>query len=173
MKNWPSEDKYYNLWWEIDLMWHAMYKARKKDLSKYGYGFTPTVSAVLHIISTTGSKATISEISRWESREPHSTSELITRMERSGLVRRDKCSKGSKKIRIVMTEKGREAYNKSKKRTSIQRIIASSLSDEECQKMKIMVEKIWAGALTELGTLRRHEIPPFQILKKAILEHGD
>jgi len=74
----------------------------------------------LFVVQSTRERATPSEISRWLLREPHSTSGLITRMEKDGLVTKVDDLERKNMLRVAMTEKGREAYEKSTDRESIQ-----------------------------------------------------
>ena len=104
-----------------------MYKARTREL--FQYGITPAEAAVLVIVQAIGEKATPAEISRWLFREPHSISGLLARMEKQGLVRKVKDLDRKNLVRVVITEKGQQAYQQSTKRESIHRIM-SSLSEE-------------------------------------------
>jgi len=121
------------------------------------YGITPEEAGVLFVIQAIGWRATPAEISRRLMREPHSISGLLRRMEGKGLVKRVKDLDRRNLIRVTITEKGLEAYNQSTKRGSIHRIV-SAISKEDCQKMKVCLEKLWVKALKEIG---RGYKPPF------------
>ena len=132
-----------------------MYKARAREL--WRYRITPEEAVVLFVIQSIGWRATPAEIARWLLREPHSISGLLRRMEKKGLLKRVKDLDRRNLIRITITEEGLEAYNQSTKRESIHRIV-SAISQEDCQKMKACLEKLWIKALEELG---RSYKPPF------------
>ena len=155
MENFLSKDQDYELWWLILQMRRAMYKARARELLQYG--ITPEEAAVLLVIQAIGWRATPAEISRWLLREPHSISGLLRRMEEKGLVKRVKDLDRRSLIRVTITAKGLEAYNQSTERGSIHRIV-SAISKEDCQKMKVCLEKLWVKALKEIG---RGYKPPF------------
>ncbi len=155
MESLLSEDQGYELWWLILHMRRAMYKARTRELLQYG--ITPEEAAVLLVVRSIGQRATPAEISRWLLREPHSVSGLLRRMEKKGLLKRVKDLERRNLIRVTITKKGREAYNQSTERGSIHRIV-SAISKEDCQKMKVCLEKLWVKALEELGTDYK---PPF------------
>jgi len=155
MESFSSEDQDYELWWLILHMRRAMHKARSRELLQYG--ITPEESGVLLVIQAIGRRATPAEISRWLLREPHSISGLLRRMEGKGLLKRVKDLERRNLIRVTITKKGREAYNQSTKRDSIHRIV-SAISNEDCQKMKACLEKLWVKALKEIGTDYK---PPF------------
>ena len=78
----------YELWWLILHVERAMYKARAAELARYG--ITPEQAGVLYVVQTIGPRATPAQISRWVVREPHSISGLLQRMEKDGLIRKDK-----------------------------------------------------------------------------------
>lgn len=145
-------DQHYSLWWLILHMRRAMYKARAKEL--YRYGITPEQAAVLVTVQTLGRRATQAEISRQLLREPHSISYILHRMERGGLIKRVKDLERKNLIRITITKKGREVYLNSTRRDSIHRIM-SSISDEECQRLRICLEKLLFSALKESGSTKR------------------
>lgn len=125
-----------------------MHKIRAKELLRHG--ITPEQSAVLFVIHAIGFRATPAEISRCISREPHSVSGLLSRMEKEGLVERTKDLDRKNLIRISMTEKGKKAYQKTIKRDSIHNVM-SCLSPEEHRQLRTNLEKLWSKALEELG----------------------
>lgn len=145
-------DQVYDLWWLILHMRRGMYKARAKELSQYG--ITPEEAAVLFIVQAIGHKATPGEISRWLLREPHSTSSLLSRMEKKGLVRKVKDLDRKNLVRIVLTERGHQAYHLSRKRESIQRIM-SSISEEDCEQLRACLVRLRDKALEELEIARK------------------
>ena len=150
-----DSDQDYNIWWLILHMRRTMYKARAKEL--FQYGITPEDAAALFAIHAIGYRATPAEISRWLLRESHSTSELLTRMEKKGLVEKAKDLEKKNLVRVAITEKGEQSYLQSTKRESIHRIM-SALSNEECQKLRSCLERLRDKALNELGIARK---PPF------------
>jgi len=125
-----------------------MRKIRAKELLRYG--ITPEQSSVLFVINAIGARATPAEISRCISREPHSVSGLLSRMEKEGLVERFKDLDRKNMIRIAMTEKGKKAYQQTIKRDSIHKVM-SCLSPEERRQLRANLEKLWNKALEELG----------------------
>lgn len=87
MKNYSFVDQDYELWVLLHQPRDAVFKAREKELSPYG--ISTMQAAVLFIILAIGNEATPTEISRWLLREPHSVSNLLSRMEKEGLVTKD------------------------------------------------------------------------------------
>jgi len=122
----------------------AMLKARRKELIRYN--ISPRQSAVLFYIRAIGDKATPAEISRGLFRESNSISEILGRMEKQGLLRKVKDLSRKNMVRVELTEKGREACNRSEKRASIDKIF-STLSNEERQQLRFYLERLRDKAL--------------------------
>ena len=157
MKNFQSTDEDFEMWWLILSMRRAMHKARARELSQYG--ITGEEAAVLFVVQAVGCRATPAEISRWLLRESHSISGLIQRMEKEGLVKKVKDLDRKNLVRVVMTEKGQQAYYQSTKRDSVHRII-SSISKEERQHLRATLERLRDKALKEIGIAFKPPFPP-------------
>ena len=152
-----TEDKDYELWMLLAQAREAMYKARQHELRRYN--LSPRQGAVLLIIRAIGDKATPAEISRWLLRESHSVSEIISRMEKQGLLKKVRDLDRKNLVRIELTEKGSEAYNQAIKRDSIHTIM-SALSDEERRQFSSTLKTIRDRALQESGKELRTPFPP-------------
>jgi len=140
-------DQDYRLWVLLNQVRDAVLKARQKELVQYN--ISATQAATLLVIEAIGAKATATEISRRLFREPHSVAGaagILSRMEKKGLVRRLKDLDRKNLRRVVLTEKGREAYYQSTKRESIRQIM-SSLSEEERQQLTSSLETLRDKAL--------------------------
>jgi len=148
MKDSAFTDQDYNLWVLIAQTRHAMLKARQQELSQYN--IPARQAAVLFAIQAIGDKATPAEIARVVFRESHSVSELLSRMEKQGLVKKVKDLDKRNLVRVTLTEKGREANYQSTKRESIHRIM-SSLSEEKRQQLGSCMRILWDSALKEIG----------------------
>jgi len=81
-----SKDADYNLWLLLLKVRRAIFKAREKELHRFG--ITPEQAGVLYIILETNGKATRSEMSRLMVRELHTVYGIVDRMEKKGLVRK-------------------------------------------------------------------------------------
>jgi DNA-binding MarR family transcriptional regulator len=143
----PS-DKDRNLWYLLSHTSHAISKVRRNELAKDN--ISPMHSTVLIAIQNIGNQATPSEIAQWLFREPQSVSQILDRMEKEKLVRRMKDPKNKKRLRIVMTKKGKEAYEISNKRESLFNIV-SVLSNEERSQMISSLHKLLDKALLDLS----------------------
>ena len=148
-------DRDFELWVLLAQTREAMFNSRKKELSKYS--ITPRESAVLNFVQTLGDRATPAEIARWLLREPHSISELLDRMEKRGLLKKDRDLNRRNVIRVSVTERGLEMHHQSLKRKFIHKIMFS-LSDEESQQLRVYLEKLRDSALKQRGMKIK---PPF------------
>lgn len=112
----------------------------------------------MFVINALGDKATPAEISRWLFRESQSVSGILNRMEKQGLVRRDKDLGKKNLVRVALTEKGREVYGNCTKRESMHRIMAS-LSGEQRQQLIACLENLRDAALKYLGEEQEMPFP--------------
>ena len=156
MKESLYADEDYVLWALLNQATDAMHKARQKELDQYGVSSAD--AGVLFVIQAIGERATPAEITRWLLREPHTVSELLSRMEKEGLVSKTKDLEKKNLVRVSMTEKGRQVYQQSTKRKSIHKMM-SCLSEEERQQLMASLEKLRNRALGELTEKRSK--PPF------------
>jgi DNA-binding MarR family transcriptional regulator len=125
----------------------AAYKSRQTELRKYG--ITPEQATALILVKTIGKKATPSEVSGWLFREPHSTLNLLRRMEKQGLVNMGPDSGNKHLIRISLTEKGDEAYYHAIKYDSSTKTYAA-LSEEQRQQLWSILQILRERALKNL-----------------------
>jgi len=114
---------------------------RRKALSKHG--ISPIQGAVLMIVDRMGRQATPTEISRWLHRKPHAISMLVDRMEKSGLVNKVKDLERKNYVRVVMTEKGRDLYQKSLLARETIFGIMNTMNKEELYQLVSMLERLF------------------------------
>ena len=148
MQDVSLDDQDYRLWVVLLHTRHAIYKARTRELRRFG--ISPIEASVLFSTQVNRGTVALSELSRCLLREPHSVSQLITRMEKKGLVRKVKDLDRKNLVSVVMTEKGQQAYDQSTGREAIHYVM-SSLSEEERQQLSSCLEKLLGKAAMELG----------------------
>ena len=122
---------------------------RRKALSKYG--ISPIQGAVLMIVDRMGRQATPTEISRWLHRKPHAISMLVDRMEKSGLVNKVKDLERKNLVRVVMTEKGRDLYQKSLLSRATVYGIMNTLDKDELYQLVTILEKLVKASDSNVG----------------------
>jgi len=152
-------DEAYNLWWFLARTREILYKARQAELDRYN--ISARQASVMFVIQAIGNKATPAKIARLLFREPHTVSAILKNMERRGLVRKTKDLDKKNLVRVVLTDKGLEAYRKSEKRESVHKIM-SALSKEKYQQLRSCLEILQEEGLAELGIERKLPFQPFE-----------
>jgi DNA-binding MarR family transcriptional regulator len=147
MKSGPIINRDYDLIGLLNQTTETIFRARQKELDQFN--ISTSQGAVLFITRALGERATISEISRWLLRKPHTVSEIVSRMEKRGLLKKTRAPKRKSIIKVALTPKGLEVYRKSKKRQSFRNIL-SSLSLEERQQMMAYLKRLKESAVNEL-----------------------
>jgi MarR family transcriptional regulator, organic hydroperoxide resistance regulator len=146
-----SIDSYFKTWWLLHQARDVTFRVRSRELSQFN--ITTEQAAILfivNILNNQNKKSTPGEISKWILREPHSVSKILSRMEKEGFINKtNRMGKKRNEVHISLTVKGNFAYEKSLKRESVRGIMAC-LSDEECQQLTILLEKIIDKGLQEL-----------------------
>ncbi|MFC1993668.1 MarR family winged helix-turn-helix transcriptional regulator [Chloroflexota bacterium] len=148
-QNFKCTDEDNSLWVLLSQTRDALYKAREKELSKFG--ISTTQAAAMLVIKQAKGPVTPSEIARWLFREPHSVSGMLSRMEADGLIKKTKDLGKKNMVRVTLTEKGRAAYRQSKELEPFHAIF-SSLSDEQRSQLKSSLSILLKRSLEELRT---------------------
>lgn len=138
----------YQLWVLLAQTRRALLRLRQIELNLYG--ISTKQSALMFTVEAITEKATIAEISRWLFLEPHGVSELVTRTERKGLVRRVRDLGNKRLVRVNLTKRGAEICNKSRKLESVTGIM-SCLSENERQQLASYLYRVRDRALEEMG----------------------
>jgi len=148
----PSINPEYDLWLLLIRAQRVTYKAREKELSRYG--LSPEQSAILNITQASGGRVTMAEISRLMFRERHSINGLVTRMEEKGLVKKVRDQRRKNIVRVALTEKGERAFQQSTRRESIHRIM-SRLTEEQRRQLGSVLPSLIESSLEELDRYYR------------------
>ena len=156
MDNSILSNEIYQLWVLLAQTRRALLRLRQTELNLYG--ISAKQSALMFAVEHIADKATIAEISRWLFLEPHGVSELVTRMEQKGLVRRVRDLGNKRLVRVNLTKKGAEICNKSRKLEYVTRIM-SCLSENERQQLASYLYKLRDRALEKLGTKHKLSYP--------------
>ena len=151
-------DPAYDLWMLLAETRHLLSRAREKEL--LGYDITAVQTAILLAIEAIGNEAKPADISRWIARKPHTVSEAISRMEKVGLVAKRKDLHKKNLVRVIITQKGKQARDNAIKRESIQRIM-SILNEEEREILRSQLEKLIYRAQEELSNGKKPAFPEF------------
>ena len=140
-------DRDRQLWKLLSETYHTMWRSREKELDMAG--ISAIQAGVLLLVSNSEQPVTPAVLSRFLYREPHTISGLLTRMEKQGLVKRVKDLKRKNQVRIVLTERGKKAYERQNK-AGVTNKILTALTPEERANFTGYLEKLKKAALKEL-----------------------
>lgn len=147
----------YGLWQLLSRTRHLVFKARQKELNRYG--ISANYAAFLSAIDRLGKRATPTVLSQEFFMERHSASELLVKMEKHGLIKRVRDLERKNLIRAELTEKGYETYRNAIKRKSINNVI-SILTQEEKNQLWLILSKMRERALKQLKMPHINIYPP-------------
>lgn len=154
-------DECFMLWVLIAQTKDAILRARERDYARYG--ITNERRAVLYTIQKNGGQTTPVEIARHLFRELHSVTEMLKRMEASGLIERHEGT-GRSKVEVRLTAKGLDVFEQSHHNETDQRIF-SALTKRERERLAVYLQKLRTRVLEDLG------IPEWQ-LNYELYENG-
>ncbi len=118
----------------------GLYRARKHELRPLGLPIMH--SAALWALRVLDRPATPAEISRMIMRRHQSVLQLLSRMEKQGYVTLERGPRKGGPVKVTMTEKGREAVDLAWEREKVVAEIVSSLSEEERDSLRALLEKL-------------------------------
>jgi len=118
---------------------HLMLNARQKEVAPYH--ISPQQAYLLFVIQKLDHKATLSELARYMGKGINTLSMELTRMEKDGLVKKNRDTPKSTLLTIEVTGKGLETYKNTNKLKS-DKTIMSVLSEEERQLLIALLNKI-------------------------------
>jgi DNA-binding MarR family transcriptional regulator len=155
MKELPFDNEFYGLWLLLSQTRSAIFKARHK---KFGQYMHPNQAATLVAVWRYSGQATPAMLSRHLFLEPHTTSELITRMAKKGLIKKSRDKTRKNGIRVSITEKGREMCSNVMHADFI-RSIMSSLSEAQRQQLQSWLTILNEAAQKELREEAQNQSP--------------
>ena len=142
----PTND-YFRLWILIAQSKDVILRARERDYARFG--ISNERRSILFTIYDCGGKSTPTEIARCLFREVHSVSEMLGRMEKDGLITRNKVN-GSNRVEVRLTPKGLEVFKQSLHSETDKRIF-SVLDEDERKQLDYLLRKLHKRAFEELG----------------------
>jgi len=145
MKVNPDIDQCNNLW----VQWHraslVMVKARDKELRQADI---PVAEAgAVYFLKCARKPINPRMLSHFLHRDPQQVSKLLDQMEENGLVNRVRDPKKRNMVRVMLTPKGEEAYQRLSEANVARIAIFSCLSPEECDHLQTCLDKLYHRAL--------------------------
>jgi DNA-binding MarR family transcriptional regulator len=143
-----GKDKNAGLWTLLHQTRHATYTARKNELAKLGImsRWVPVVNYIHHA----GGTASPIEISKMLFRSRNSVSQLLSRMEKEGVVTKTMDRNRKHMIEVSLTPKGMQVLHLSEKSEAIDRIF-SALSKKQREHLESYLEILLEKAFEETG----------------------
>ncbi|MBW1769293.1 MAG: winged helix DNA-binding protein [Deltaproteobacteria bacterium] len=163
MKNDINKTKNMDLWVLLSRTYHSILQLYDAESKQIGF---PRKPYILLIIKTLGNSATLTEISRYTFRKKNSLSELINRMVDKGLVKKIRDPDVKSRIRVSLTKKGLEAYERSTQAGSIDKIM-SGLSEGKQRQLQSCLELLLDNTFKELTMDRKKILLPSQLAEKS------
>jgi DNA-binding MarR family transcriptional regulator len=162
MKTRKREDREYDLWILLSRVYHMVAKLRNMEMSKQG--ILPVQAYMLFIIHSMGNATTPAELARFVYQQRNSVSDILKRMEKQGLITKEKASRGNGRILIKMTEKGKKILQLSKQREHLHNVM-SVLNEEKRRQLESLLESLRDRAIEELSVYQKTVLPPSQLSK--------
>lgn len=97
-------------WAEMSVTSTILRRAWEMELAQVGLTVPQTL--VLIIVQSSPEPITPMKLSKLMHREPHTISALLTRMEAQGLVKKERNLERGNWVRVSLTKKGKEAYQR-------------------------------------------------------------
>jgi DNA-binding MarR family transcriptional regulator len=136
----------YRLFTLLGFTYTSMLRARKKELESSGISITRAWA--LWGLKAMERPATIVEMKRILGRNHQTTSQLLQRMEKEGLVKRRRDPK-KRLITVALTARGEEALGRTYARREVIDRIASSLTPAEQDTLREYLERLQEEALAK------------------------
>jgi MarR family transcriptional regulator, organic hydroperoxide resistance regulator len=132
----------------LNRVFHMIHRVRREELLVHN--ILPAQVYILRIIHTLGPNTTPTEISKYVYRVKSSVSDILTRMEKQGLITKTKESSKTKHVIVRLTKKGEKTLELTEQRTRIDKIL-SSLNDEQKHQLKSCLQILFDNVIDELN----------------------
>jgi DNA-binding MarR family transcriptional regulator len=162
LKTKRKEEAQYDLWILMSRVYHMIAKIRNMEMGKYG--ILPIQSYMLYMIRAMGNATTPAQLSRFVYQQRNSVSDILKRMEKQGLVTKEKRSDVNGRILVKMTAKGERALELSQNRFHLNNIM-SALDEEKRRELESLLVLLRDRAIKELTDYGKTALPPSQLSK--------
>jgi DNA-binding MarR family transcriptional regulator len=125
-----------------------MTKARRNELAHLD--ITPPQIGVLHFVQKFRTPCTVIKLRKLMRHSNSSLVAILNRMERKGLIKRQPDSQSRKYTRVLLTEKGKDVYERTAGLSAFIAIV-SSLPEDDQQRLKSYLVTLTEAAQKFLG----------------------
>lgn len=123
--------KDYTLAAQITQIADILVKVRERELLHQN--LSATAASILFLVDAMGDGVTPAKITRMMLREPHSTSGILKRMEKHGLIQRTKNMERKNLIRVTLTAKGEKALKQAMKLKGTAHVLSKLTATQQKQ----------------------------------------
>jgi len=151
MRDWDVGDPVINAWTLLRQASRAVDRVVEAEMD--AYRTTMSQVELLNILRVSSVPLTPGDLASYTAREKHSVSEMLSRMERAGYIKKVKGRRGRGSVEVVLQPAGRDLLSKALTVGSTQAywIVRSSLSPEEIDRLSGLLKKVRDGALAAQG----------------------
>ena len=111
---------------------------RIREREMLDQNLSATAAEILFLVDALGDDVTPAKITRMIMREPHSTSGILIRMEKHGLVKRTKNMERKNYIRITLTAKGKKVLKQAMDKEGTTNVLARLTAEERSKLAKTL-----------------------------------
>jgi DNA-binding MarR family transcriptional regulator len=147
LKNHRDSQKYFDLWVMLARTRDGILRIRNNELKPYD--ITAQQAGILSRIKNCQNNMIPAELARMSLRKPNTTTVILGRMEKKGLIKKGKDLTKKNLIRLSLTKKGESINNYSSKRESINRLMAT-LSEDQITQLQSILEVLLDNIRKEL-----------------------
>lgn len=117
---------------------------RRFELSQHGFrlGFM----GMLHYIAQSETNLTLSKLATLACLEPNTVTETVDRMEKGGLVKKERDPKDKRVIRVSLTQKGFDTYALSTRHRQVVQDVWGCLTSEELEQFSMYLKRLCGKA---------------------------
>lgn len=157
-----TEDELYDLWILMSRLYHMIAKIRNMEMGKYG--ILPIQSYMLYMIRAMGNATSPAELSRFVYQQRNSVSDILKRMEKQGLITKEKRSNVNGRLVVKMTARGEKVLELSQNRAHLFNIM-SALDEGKRRQLESLLILLRDKAIEELTAYGKTYLPPSQLSK--------
>ena len=147
----PYTGREYNMLVLLGITMDDLMKAKQSHVEKFG--LTATEFHLLLVVDQLGDRATPAELSRVLVRKPSSTTTLLNRMTKRGLVRRVNHPYNIGNVKkVVMTKKGRDSFELARQ-DDVTLKIMQTMPEQDFEKLWLLLEELREVAMNHSASI--------------------